>query len=265
MGRDLRPIFTFHSNFIVMKKQKKRYKKNDDSISPHKSYSDGNIIKRIYKWLGKVVSQHLKFSNVKRSWVILTPIWATISLLIFGIQYSVTSILRINHGKLYSGLIVIFCTSFFMVLINRPFTFEELSLLASESWNFFQGVFTKEEIEFRSFLSALIRPQSIGLLVITALFVLSASVQVTASFFGKWTNENPYHSGNDLIYLALQKYAPISNRYMVTVFQPALLSLAGMGFLYFGDVLASIWLFLAAIIIALYETAKNIEQNTLPM
>lgn len=265
MGRSKRLIFNFHSNFTVMKKKNKRYKKKNDDLSPHKSYSDGSIIKRIYKWPGKVVSQHLKFSNVKRSWVILTPIWSVISLLIFGIQYSVTSILRVKHGKLFSGLIVTWLTFSMLVLINRPFTFEELSLLATESWSFVKAIFTEEKVDFNSFFSALIRPQSSGLFIISLLFVLSASIQIVASWFGKWTHEDPYHSGSDLIYLALREYAPVSERYMVTVFEPALLILIGTGFLYFEDWLASIYVFCAATIIAAYESAKSIERSTLPM
>lgn len=265
MGRSLRPIFNFHPNFTVMKKKNKRRKKDDDHISPYKSYSDGNIIKRICKWPGKVVSQHLKFSNVKRSWVILTPIWSTISLLIFGIQYSVTSILRVKHGKLFSGLIVTWLTFSMLVLINRPFTFEELSLLTTESWSFVKAIFTEEKADFNSFFSALIRPQSIGLFVISIVFFISANIQVIASWFEKWTHEDPNHSGSDLVYLILREYAPLSNRFMVIYFDTAVIFLIGAGFLYFNDYLAAIYLFTAATINFFYESGKTIENSTLPM
>lgn len=245
-------------------KKIKQYRTHEDNehVNPFKDYGDAQVIHRLFSWPRKHLLPHLKNNTSRKGYLKFSAFWGIYSMLIFSIQWSTTCMIRRGHGAAYAGLIVTWIAFWGMTALNRPFTVEELSMIGSETWNVITALFSTEvDIDFKKVMHLIFNPKSIAFFIYSLAFLVVAHIKVISSWFGKGTDEEPRFTGSNIFYLALRKYAPVSDRYMKIVVEPAFWSIVGILFLAYQQWVPAGWYFMASIILAVTESAISINRK----
>lgn len=244
----------------------KRNKREEEkeNLKPWKSYSDASILVRLFTSPRKLLLPYFKNNTTRKGWLLFSPFWAILSIIIFSIQWSTTCLMRIHHGTAYSGLIVTWIAFFGMIVLNRPLSVEELGLVGNEVWNILSTIFTGSEIDLKHSFLILFNPDSVFFLYAIC-FQIFAHTKIFMSYLGKGTSEERLFSGYNILYLALKEYAPVSDTFMKTTFEPAFWGLVSMLFFANEQWLPGIWFASASLIILVMESGTVLFRKAYSM